>query len=236
MGTPYEDNLTAWSGHNSRVNHWITGQKFETVTQNSARPNRERFAMYGHFLTSQDGRDNTVTQSTTSTGYIRSSVDCSNKPVLQISMIINISGIGIEPIYNTIRPTTNTSDVSCTMVYLALCSVEWMVATRPRFKPYVSTRIYVRMATVRGDSYAVITITVLDIIHRPVFYLKHNVLQTGFCLRAQLYRFHLKMEIESSLRNFMDNNWIISRTAIVILTYHRHKPIDRNCCYNVCSK
>jgi hypothetical protein len=26
-----------------------------------------------------------------------------------------------------------------------------------------------------------ITITILDIIRRPVFYLKHNVLETGFC-------------------------------------------------------
>jgi hypothetical protein len=27
--------------------------------------------------------------------------------------------------------------------------------------------------------------TVLDIIHHPVFYLKHNVTETGFCLRLQ---------------------------------------------------
>jgi hypothetical protein len=31
-----------------------------------------------------------------------------------------------------------------------------------------------------------ITITILDIIHRPVFCLKHNVSETGFCLRLQL--------------------------------------------------
>jgi hypothetical protein len=26
----------------------------------------------------------------------------------------------------------------------------------------------------------------MDIIHRPVFYLKHNVSETGFCLRLQV--------------------------------------------------
>jgi hypothetical protein len=31
-----------------------------------------------------------------------------------------------------------------------------------------------------------ITITILDIIHRPVFYLKHNVSETPFCLRLQV--------------------------------------------------
>jgi hypothetical protein len=62
----------------------------------------------------------------------------------------------------------------------------------------------------------------VDIIHRPVFYLNHNVSETGFCLRlqveptqlgptdksnlsadywAQLSRFHLKTETESSFRN-----------------------------------
>jgi hypothetical protein len=34
--------------------------------------------------------------------------------------------------------------------------------------------------------YINITITILDIIHRPAFYLKHDVLQTGFCLRSQV--------------------------------------------------
>jgi hypothetical protein len=55
----------------------------------------------------------------------------------------------------------------------------------------------------------------LDIIHRPVYISKHNVSETGFCLRlqvkseirtnsvnwAQLSRFYLKMETEFSLRN-----------------------------------
>jgi hypothetical protein len=31
-----------------------------------------------------------------------------------------------------------------------------------------------------------ITITILDIIHRPDFYLKHNVSETGFCFSLQI--------------------------------------------------
>jgi hypothetical protein len=64
-----------------------------------------------------------------------------------------------------------------------------------------------------------ITTTILDITHRPVFYLKRNVSDTGFCFRlrleftqlgpiyrvclywAELSKFHLKEETESSLRN-----------------------------------
>jgi hypothetical protein len=69
--------------------------------------------------------------------------------------------------------------------------------------------------------YINITITILDIIHRPVFYLKKkNVLETGFCHRLhveptqvvpadktslclvrQVVIFHLKTETESSFRN-----------------------------------
>jgi hypothetical protein len=59
----------------------------------------------------------------------------------------------------------------------------------------------------------------LDIVHRPVFILKHNVSETGFCLRpkiktssidwAQLSRFYLKTKTESSLRNvaILSKNW-----------------------------
>jgi hypothetical protein len=31
-----------------------------------------------------------------------------------------------------------------------------------------------------------LTIRILDIIHRPFFYLKHDVSETGFCLRLQV--------------------------------------------------
>jgi hypothetical protein len=67
--------------------------------------------------------------------------------------------------------------------------------------------------------YINITITILDIIHRPVFYLKLDVPETEFCLRLEmeptplrrqtssvngvhLSRFHQSSETESSLRNF----------------------------------
>jgi hypothetical protein len=60
----------------------------------------------------------------------------------------------------------------------------------------------------------------LDIIHRPVYISKHNISETGFCLRleigtnsidrAQLSRFYLKTETESSLRNVVF--WNINRT------------------------
>jgi hypothetical protein len=67
-----------------------------------------------------------------------------------------------------------------------------------------------------------VTITSQNIIHRPVFYLKHDVSETGFFLhlkvipthmglspetgtssvdREQLSRQHLKTETDSSLRN-----------------------------------
>jgi hypothetical protein len=68
--------------------------------------------------------------------------------------------------------------------------------------------------------YIDIIIITLDIIHYTLFYLKHNVLETGFCIRIQaeptqlgpidrasVFRFHLKTETESTLRNdrTMDN-------------------------------
>jgi hypothetical protein len=40
-----------------------------------------------------------------------------------------------------------------------------------------------------------ITVKILDIIRRHVFYLKHDASETGFCLRVQV-------EAEHSLRNF----------------------------------
>jgi hypothetical protein len=51
----------------------------------------------------------------------------------------------------------------------------------------------------------IVTNTILDIIHSPVFYLKHNVSgpQTeiiSLCW-AELSKFRLKTETESSLRN-----------------------------------
>jgi hypothetical protein len=54
------------------------------------------------------------------------------------------------------------------------------------------------------------TITILDITHPPVFYLKHGVSETEFCLRlqvAQLSMFHLRTERESSLRNVVKRQY-----------------------------
>jgi hypothetical protein len=39
---------------------------------------------------------------------------------------------------------------------------------------------------------------ILDTIHRHVFYIKHNVLDTGFCASLQVERTHLGREIETS--------------------------------------
>jgi hypothetical protein len=36
------------------------------------------------------------------------------------------------------------------------------------------------------DFHGSVTITVLDIIHRPVYYLKHSVSETGVCPRIQV--------------------------------------------------
>jgi hypothetical protein len=62
-----------------------------------------------------------------------------------------------------------------------------------------------------------ITIKILDIIHRPVFYLSHNVSETGFCQTdtvsslqtgtskvdwVLLSSCHLMTETESNTRNF----------------------------------
>jgi hypothetical protein len=56
-------------------------------------------------------------------------------------------------------------------------------------------------------------VTVLDIVHRPVFYLKRNVSETGLCLRRQVERtiqvsrFHQKTETES--------NWVSIVLALI---------------------
>jgi hypothetical protein len=46
--------------------------------------------------------------------------------------------------------------------------------------------------TLKLQEFLLITITVLDIIHHPVFYLKHNVSKAEFCL-------HLQVEPEANL-------------------------------------
>jgi hypothetical protein len=48
--------------------------------------------------------------------------------------------------------------------------------------------------------YINITITILDIIHRSIFYLKQNVSETGFCLRLQVESIQLYRIDTASLR------------------------------------
>jgi hypothetical protein len=55
-----------------------------------------------------------------------------------------------------------------------------------------------------------ITITILDVIHRPVFDLKHKVSETGFRLRLQ---------VEPKSVGPEDGDRIPARTVIVILIY-----------------
>jgi hypothetical protein len=51
------------------------------------------------------------------------------------------------------------------------------------------------------------TIVFLDITHHPVFYLKHNISETGFHLRLQVEPTQLEMEMEFSLQNiFLNKN------------------------------
>jgi hypothetical protein len=53
--------------------------------------------------------------------------------------------------------------------------------------------------------YINITITILGIIHRPVFYLKHDVSETGFCLRLQVEPSQLVSVVRASLFLFPDS-------------------------------
>jgi hypothetical protein len=62
------------------------------------------------------------------------------------------------------------------------------------------------------------TVTALDIIHSPVFYLKHDVSEAGFCLRFQ---------VEPTQFGPLDSASLSFRreTVVFIIIYHRHKPI-----------
>jgi hypothetical protein len=59
------------------------------------------------------------------------------------------------------------------------------------FSSSVCTVVISRLLNKPSDSqlpekyFAPVTITILDIIHHPVFDLKHDVSKTGFCLRLQ---------------------------------------------------
>jgi hypothetical protein len=53
---------------------------------------------------------------------------------------------------------------------------------------------------------------------------------SGSIIGTQFSRFHLRTETESGFRKSVfeitDRRWIMSRIAIVILIYRRHKPTD----------
>jgi hypothetical protein len=67
--------------------------------------------------------------------------------------------------------------------------------------------------------YSHITIAVLEMVSRPVIYLKHCVSETGFSSSGGSYSVELSFNLNTT-------RWVMSRIVIVILIYHRHKPID----------
>jgi hypothetical protein len=78
-------------------------------------------------------------------------------------------------------------------------------------------------------------VTVLYVIHRNVFYLKHSVLETAFSLRLQVgpaQLSHLKRKTESNLLHTMFQIKYRTiddvRIVIVTLTYHRYKQMNFN--------
>jgi hypothetical protein len=75
------------------------------------------------------------------------------------------------------------------------------------------------------DRAYIIAITNLNIISHPVFYLKYNISETGFCLRLKVERTQNPLS-ETPCFKQKTGRWIMSRIVIVMLIYHRHKPID----------
>jgi hypothetical protein len=76
-----------------------------------------------------------------------------------------------------------------------------------------------------------ITLTILNIIHIPVFYLKRNVPQTGFCHRVQVEHTQADpieyVELFSVSVRRQTGRHIVFRIVIVVLMHQRHRPIDR---------
>jgi hypothetical protein len=85
-------------------------------------------------------------------------------------------------------------------------------------------------------------IVVLEIIHRPVFYLKHMTFQrldSVSVFRWNLLSWAQSIELvpisidehriqspESCVLNRRTGRWIISRNTIIVLIYHLHKLLD----------
>jgi hypothetical protein len=98
-----------------------------------------------------------------------------------------------------------------------------------------------------------LTITILDIMHRPVFYLKvrrfgdlilspssgypaqvSSIERASLCVRTaigpiwvgSIWRRRQRQVSETSVLNWKTGRGIVSRIVIVILIYHRHKHVD----------
>jgi hypothetical protein len=61
--------------------------------------------------------------------------------------------------------------------------------------------------------------------NRPVYFSKHNVSETLFCLRLQVKPTQLG-PIDRASPYHRTGRWIMSRNIIFILMYHRHKLLD----------
>jgi hypothetical protein len=65
-----------------------------------------------------------------------------------------------------------------------------------------------------------VTITILDTKHRPVFYLKHNVVETGFCPRRQVETESLSSVCLSIWQNRICSTW-----------RRRQNPVSETLCF-----
>jgi hypothetical protein len=61
-----------------------------------------------------------------------------------------------------------------------------------------------------------ITITIPEILHRPVFYLKHDISKTGFCLRLQVERIQVGTK---------------DRDSLCLRAFQRQNPVSETSCF-----
>jgi hypothetical protein len=86
-----------------------------------------------------------------------------------------------------------------------------------------------------------VTITILDFIHNPVFYLKHDVSETGFCPRLQVEPSHLNPLMENVI------DYVVTAIGVLYFDFllpvgdkfgrSRVWPLEQNdeCLLSVCS-
>jgi hypothetical protein len=87
------------------------------------------------------------------------------------------------------------------------------------------------MTQIKRTHSSITSIMFLDIIHRLVHFLKkHNVSETGFCLRPQVKPTQLDpidREIETlCFFKKWTRRWIMSKNIILLIIYHRHKRLN----------